>query len=303
MSLKLRRPPGLRKASLHFRKSSASLVAPVVLPSVLYALNQRHSSADTRPSRAPVAALAILAFAASIAFAQDAPKQTFEVASIKPADPDAHGSSSNSDRRFVRIKNWTLKRLVQSAFGVQDYQVTGGPNWLDSYHFDINAKVDEAEPELKGPQAQARTKAMLFSLLLDRFQFQFHRETKTLPIYNLVTAKSGLKLTGVDNTGSSSTNSNNGRLTAKGVSMSALAVFLSQTMERPVLDATGIPGVFDFKLEWSQQDVAAKAPDGNEPVRPSIFTALQEQLGLKLESTKGPVEIIVVDHAERPSEN
>ena len=85
--------------------------------------------------------------------------------------------------------------------------------------------------------------------------------------------------------------------------MPAFAVFLSGTMERPVLDATGVLGVFDFKLEWSTHDVAAKAPDANELAGPSIFTALQEQLGLKLESTKGPVEIIVVDHAEKPTEN
>jgi uncharacterized protein (TIGR03435 family) len=226
------------------------------------------------------------------------------VASIKPADPNARGSSSNSDRRFVTIKNWTLKRLVRRAFGVEDYQVTGGPNWLDTYHFNISAKVDEAEPELKGKEGQERVQAMLESLLDERFEFQFHRETKTLPVYNLVAAKSGFKLTAVKDTGGSSSNSNNGKLTAQGISMAALAVFLSGEMERPVLDATGISGVFDFKLEWSrQQDGAAKAPDANEIAGPSIFTALQEQLGLKLESTKGPVEIIVVDHAEKPTEN
>jgi uncharacterized protein (TIGR03435 family) len=85
--------------------------------------------------------------------------------------------------------------------------------------------------------------------------------------------------------------------------MSGLAVFLSAMMERPVLDATGVSGVFDFKLEWSPQDGQAKQPDANEITGPSIFTALQEQLGLKLESAKGPVEIIVVDHAEKPTEN
>jgi uncharacterized protein (TIGR03435 family) len=252
--------------------------------------------------RIPVQVSSILLVASSL-YGQTASKPAFEVASIKPADPNARGSSSNSDRRFVTIKNWTLKRLVQRAFGVQDYQVTGGPNWLDTYHFDISAKVDEAEPELRGKEGQERVKAMLESLLDERFEFQFHRETRQLPIYNLLAAKSGFKLTAVKDTGSSSTNSNNGRLTCKGISMPAFAVFLSSTMERPVLDATSVPGVFDFKLEWSTQDGAVKAPDANEIAGPSIFTALQEQLGLKLESTKGPVEIIVVDHAEKPTEN
>lgn len=247
--------------------------------------------------------VSFILLAASSLYGQTAAKQAFEVASIKPADPETRGSSSHTDRRFVIVKNWTLKRLVMRAFGVQDYQVTGGPNWLDTYHFNMDAKVDEAEPELKGPEGQERIKAMFESLLGERFEFQFHRETRQLPVYNLVAAKSGFKLTAVKDTGSSSTNSNNGRLTCKGVSMLAFAVFLSGTMERPVLDATGVPGVFDFKLEWSTQDVAAKAPDANEVAGPSIFTALQEQLGLKLESTKGPVEIIVVDHAEKPTEN
>jgi uncharacterized protein (TIGR03435 family) len=230
-------------------------------------------------------------------------RQRFEVASIKPADPDARGSSSNSDRRLLRIKNWTLKRLVERAFDVQDYQVTGGPNWTDFYRFNIDAKVDESEPELRGKEGQARMREMLESLLLDRFEFQFHRETRTLPVYNLAAAKNGFKLTSVKDTGSHSTNSNNGRLTASCISMPELAVFLTSQVERPVLDATGVTGVFDFKLEWSREEYVVKTADGNEPAAPSIFTALQEQLGLKLESGKSPVEIVVVDHAEKPTEN
>jgi uncharacterized protein (TIGR03435 family) len=254
--------------------------------------------------RAKLALLVSATVLAGAGLAQSPTKQAFEVASIKPSDPNARGSSSNTDRRFVTIRNWTVKRLAQRAFGVEDYQVTGGPNWLDSYHFDINAKVDEAEPELKGKEGQERLMAMFATLLGERFQFQFHRESKTLPVYNLVTAKNGFKLTAVDAKGSQSMSSSNGKLTSKGVSMPALAVFLSRTMERPVLDATGIPGDFDFQLEWSQQqNPAAKSPEANEPAGPSIFTALQEQLGLKLESSKGPVEIIVVDHAEKPTEN
>lgn len=249
---------------------------------------------------------ATILLATAGAFAQggaSASKESFEVAAIKPADPNARGSSSNSDRRLVTIKNWTLKRLVQRAFNVEDYQVTGGPNWLDSYRFNISAKVDESEPELRGKEAQTRIAAMLRSLLEDRFDFQFHRETKILSVYNLVAAKSGFKLTAVKDTGSHSTNSNNGRLTATCIDMPDLAVFLTGLVERPVLDASGISGVFDFKLEWSREESVVKTADGNEPAGPSIFTALQEQLGLKLESGKSPVEIVVVDHAEKPTEN
>ncbi len=253
------------------------------------------------PQKAAPFAIALLALAA---FAQTPAQHSFEVASIKPADPNARGSSSHTDRRMVMIQNWTAKRLVQRAFGVEDYQITGGPNWLDSYHFNINAKVDESEPEIKGVEGQKMLAAMYQTLLVERFQFQFHRETKTLPIYHLVSAKNGFKLTPVAATGSQSMNSNGGSLTSQGVDMPALAVFLSRTLERPVLDTTGITGVFDFKLEWTPpQDAPPKAGDNNDPAGPSIFTALQEQLGLRLESAKGPVEIIVVDHAEKPTEN
>lgn len=248
----------------------------------------------------------LILLTATQAFGQSgapAGRQKFEVASIKPADPDARGSSSNGDGRMLRIKNWTLKRLVQRSFDVQDYQVTGGPNWTDSYRFNIDAKIDESEPELRGKEGQARLRAMLESLLTDRFDFQFHRETKILPVYNLVVSRNGFKLTPVKDTGSHSTNSNNGRLTATCIAMPELAIFLTGLVERPVLDATGISGVFDFKLEWSREESVVKTADGNEPAGPSIFTALQEQLGLKLESGKSPVEIVVVDHAEKPTEN
>jgi uncharacterized protein (TIGR03435 family) len=229
---------------------------------------------------------------------------SFEVASIKPSDPNAHGSSSNSDRRLWTITNWTLRRLVQRAFNVEDYQVAGGPNWIDSYHVDIRAAMTDADTAGTPKERMERMRVLLQALLVERFQLQFHSETKTLPIYNLVAAKSGFKLTAMDGKGNESMSSGHGRLESKGVSMQALSVFLSREMRRPVVDASGIPGVFNFNLEWTaQEEPLAKPADGNDATGPSIFTALQEQLGLKLESGKGPVEIIVVDHAEKPTEN
>jgi uncharacterized protein (TIGR03435 family) len=249
----------------------------------------------------------LILLALSGAYAQTAMESrapSFEVASIRPSDPNAHGSSSNSDRRLWTITNWTLRRLVQRAFNVEDYQVSGGPSWMDTYRMDIRAAMADADTTGTREERMQRMRVLLQSLLAERFQFQFHRETKTLPIYNLVAAKSGFKLTAVDNKGSESMSSGHGRLESKGVSMQALSVFLSGEMQRPVVDASGIPGTFNFKLEWTaQEDPLSKPPDANETAGPSIFTALQEQLGLKLESGKGPVEIIVVDHAEKPTEN
>ena len=249
-----------------------------------------------------------LLFAVSTAYGQGAAAAVrFEVASIKPTDPNIRGSRSTTDRRILSIRNWTAKRLIQRAYGVEDFQVTGGPNWLGAAGFDIQAKVDENEPELSGAEGERRLQAMMESLLVERFQFQAHRETKILPIYQLVAGKTGVKLIPAKDSSHQSMNSNGDnigtKLTSTGVDMPALAVFLSRTLGRTVRDATGIPGEFDLTLQWSQQDVSLKAPAGSEPAGPSIFTALQEQLGLRLEAAKGPVEIIVVDHAEKPTDN
>lgn len=254
----------------------------------------------------------VLTLALAQAFAQDLsnqpvaaplPPQSFEVASIRPADPDAHGTSSNWDRQFFTGKNWDLKRLVERAFSVQDYQVAGGPNWMQSYKFDVRAKVDDATPIPRGKAGQAVTQHLLLALLKDRFQFQFHRETKVMSCYNLMAAKTGIKIEPVKDAGSSSTSSNGKHLTAKGLNLDGLATFLSQMLEQPVLNATGLTSVFNFELDWAPQETGPRLPEANEIAGPSIFTALQEQLGLKLESGKGPVEIIVVDHAEKPTEN
>jgi uncharacterized protein (TIGR03435 family) len=245
-----------------------------------------------------------LLFAVSSAYGQVAPSGVrFEVASIKASDPSVRGSHSNVDRRIMSISNWTAKRLIQRAYGVEDFQVTGGPSWLGTAGFDIQAKVDESEPELRGPEGQQRIQGMLESLLVERFRFQSHKETKVLPIYQLIAGKGGAKLVPAKDASNQSMSSNGSQLTSTGVDMPALAVFLSRTLGRTVRDATGISGAFDFTLQWSQQDVSLRAPAGSEPAGPSIFTALQEQLGLRLESAKGPVEIIVVDHAEKPTDN
>src|SRR5215472_2648908 len=132
---------------------------------------------------------------------------SFEVASIKPSDPNAQGSHSNGDRRMWTITNWTLRRLVQRAFNVEDYQVSSGPNWLDTYRVDIRAEMSDADAALNREARVERMGLLLRSLLAERFQFQYHRETKTLPVYHLVAAKSGFKLTAVDNKGNESMSS------------------------------------------------------------------------------------------------
>ena len=189
----------------------------------------------------------------------------------------------------------TTKALIQQAFGLKEFQVSGGPSWLVNDNFDFLAKTTtpvDLAPKVLQP--------LLQSLLADRFHLKFHRETKELPVYWLVAAKGGPKLTPHTGGGGVSTNSNgNGvseKMNATNLSMAGFAGFLAAGMDRPVIDHTAIKGEFDLKLEWS--------PDqATDSTGPSVFTALQEQLGLRLESNKGPVEILVVDSIDKPTEN
>lgn len=264
-----------------------------------------------------------------------APQPQFEVASIKAAAPDARGT-------FVRmapggrlnINNMPLKEIIVMAWRVQPYQVSGGPAWIDSVRYDITAKPDHSPKE-------GEISLMLQSLLADRFLLKFHRETKELPIYALVVAdkngKLGPQLT-ESKEGSCTTFDPSrpppapepgkpptlgcggmmmgpDRVNAVGVPISQLVPVLSRMLGRTVVDKAGLTRKFDIKMQWTpDQSQAMQGPPGGappgtpapppvDPNGPSIFTALQEQLGLKLESQKGPVELIVIDQVERPSEN
>ena len=232
---------------------------------------------------------------ASLAVAQTRPE--FEVATIKPSAPQPIGQTNtrmdwNSERLNFSYVN--LKQVIGQAYRVQQYQISG-PGWLETERFDITAKLLPGSSSLQVAQ-------MLQALLADRFKMTIHRETKELPVYALVVAKGGPKLKSSESDYGISSNSNRAsrRVTAK-ATMERFAEFLSEETGRPVFDQTGLTGSYDFAIEWAVDDVIAP---NDSSVGPSLFTALQEHLGLKLDSTKGPVEIVVVDHAARaPSEN
>jgi uncharacterized protein (TIGR03435 family) len=223
----------------------------------------------------------------------------------------------------------TAKFLIIYAYNVNDFQIFGGPTWINSDKYDINAKEDDSVgPNLrKLPWMQEREKVglMVQSLLADRFKLQVSHMTKRLPVYTLVVARNGSKLTpsAVAPSGSPPKRGyglriGRGQLTATGMSLGDLADTLARQPElsgRKVVDRTGLAGAYDITLKYTpDQNLGAKVVEpevGNLAAKsqtpdssgPSIFTALQEQLGLKLESTKGPVDVIVIDHIERPSEN
>jgi uncharacterized protein (TIGR03435 family) len=250
---------------------------------------------NAMPSRKQL--LTLLAGPALIAVAQ-APIE-FEVATIKPAPPQAEGRtstrmSSDTDAGKLNYTNVNLKEVIGKAYKVQQYQITG-PDWMETERFDIVAKFPpHAAPDQLPPMLQA--------LLADRFKLALHRETRELPMYALAVAKNGPKFKTTESETGISSNSSRTRwhVVAK-VSMHRFAEFLSDEAGRPVVDRTGLSGGYELTLDWAPDNAAA----ANDPTAgPSLFTALQEQLGLRLDSTKGPVEMLVIDRAERtPTEN
>jgi len=232
-------------------------------------------------------------------FAQTA---AFDVVSIKPAPPDA-GERSLSEFPGPRLttNNATLRMLVMFAYKMMPDQISGGPSWVESDGFDVDAKASNP----KATPAQLRQ--MVQAMLADRFQLQVHRATRELPIYALVQAKGGMKLAvSHDETGNTGVRIEGpGRVTGVRGTMAMLAGALSKPLQRQVVDQTGLTGAYTFKLQFTPDKSRKPNADGDPPPAdgPSIFTALEEQLGLALKSTKGPVESIVIDRAVKPAAN
>ena len=321
-----------------------------------------------RQKRTFIAVAICLSSAVFLAHAQNTDttvaKPSFEVASIKPNKAGGRGMRLGiaPGGRFT-AENVTLKLLMEQAYDVRDFQISGAPGWFDSEHYDVEAKSDDTDSsagqnpmkmtEEQRQQQEERLKQMVQSLLADRCKLEFHRESKELPIYALTIAKNGPKLhpvkkedivepgppptgppptgpppTGPPPTGPRPGNAKvvpykgrmmrmgRGQLSGQQVPLQFLADSLSRQLGRTVLDKTGLKGLYDFNLQWTPDESQGRMfkgpPEGQGPgdgppppdaSGPSIFTAIQEQLGLKLESQKGPVTIFLIDHVERPSEN
>ena len=221
----------------------------------------------------------------------------FEVASIRRAVDDGN-HDTDSDGRQYRTHNLSLKRLIATAYEIDMRQVSGGPNWVDADSYDITAKM----PNDAAPLTHEKVLQMLQSLLADRFQLVIHREARQVSGYELVVAKRGSKMERAKpDQKDSNVNSNNTHLKAENVTMEKLARSLSRNRDvgELVVDETGLMGGFNFELDWSPERPDSR-PDASPDDRPSIFTAVQEQLGLKLESAKVPIQAIVIDRAVKP---
>ncbi|HTX39476.1 MAG TPA: TIGR03435 family protein [Bryobacteraceae bacterium] len=226
----------------------------------------------------------------------------FEVASVKPASPqDRVIALFTYPGGRITASLYTLEMLIEEAFDVPKFQVSGGPHWIQVDRFDLEAKPPASSPSSKAnppyPKAppNAEQRQMLAALLADRFQLHFHRETREGPIYLLVRGSQALKLHKPQDPNAFPWAGGGNGLQGANITMPQLATRLRGFLSRQVLDRTGLDGSFDFKVELASGD---PAPD----VLSSIFASVQA-IGLKLEASKGPVETIVIDHAEKPLEN
>jgi uncharacterized protein (TIGR03435 family) len=273
----------------------------------------------------------LLALTAAKAQTQ-APEQTqFEVATIKLNMDRTGGYFGPLPGGRLRAQNNPVVNLIVNAYGVRSYLISGGPDWIRSDRYDVKAKGLESA-------SWSQTLMMLRTLLEDRFKLRAHRETKELPVLALTAGKNGIKLepwregscvvvdAGVptSNGGASEKRACGSNLVSRSglrrvwharmIDMAGMATVLSTVLERTVIDRTGFKERFDLDLVWTPDEASAQLPNAAEPgdqskpaplpdAPPSIYTVLLEQCGLKLESTKGPVEVLVIDHVERPSAN
>ena len=263
-------------------------------------LNMKHVTADAAwEIPKPPAALKPMAADAHMAC---------EVATIKPTKPGTQGKgiTMRGPRTLITF-NTSLNDLISFAYGVHQRQVTGGPSWFESEFYDITC-----EPEAPGTPNRKQLEALLQSLLADRFKLTFHHGKKELDVFTLVLAKNGSKLTssagdpkGLPGLGFRAL----GNMIANNSNMSDFTGLLqSMVLDRPVVVQTELTGRFDFTFKWTPDETqfggrggSAKNDAADAP--PGIFTAIREQLGLELKSTKIPVDVLVIDKVEKPSEN
>jgi len=258
---------------------------------------------STRACTLLLAGLSISALAISASMEQAPPPEEqgpratrFDVAVIKPMDPKipnmqfmfGPGGTFNGAKL-------TVKFLIEQAYGLRAVQISGGPSWMDSDQFDIKGKLDGviAEP--------GSWKGAMQKLLAERFQLKFHMSTKEMTAYALVVGKNGPKFKEtLDDAGKRGrARGGRGMLDGTAITMQQLVEHLARPVERVIVDQTRLTGKYKIKLEWDEESTPAESGDA----APSLFTALQDQLGLKLEKRKLPVPIMIVDSLQKPSEN
>lgn len=239
--------------------------------------------------------------------AQQTPR-SFEVASIKPSPPgDTRPPLVGYPAGRLTTVNASLLFLIKFAYDLRDDQILNAPDWVGSTLYDIEAKASNDVPFQSGPEGARQIRLMTQILLAQRFEFVAHQETGQEPVYRLTIAKGGVKVKATEDKPGPIT-FRPGRLTGASVTIPVLIKLLTGPAGRPIIDETGLTGRYNFDLKYSPELTsggAAAGPDAPppDPNAPSIFTAVREQLGLRLDPSRGPVEILVIEHVAKPSEN
>jgi uncharacterized protein (TIGR03435 family) len=248
-----------------------------------------------------------IALLASLCWAQD----SFEVVSIKPvAATDNRVMIRQAPGGRFTANGANVRMLIGMAYEVRDFQISGGPSWISDDRFEINAKADTEQDRIPREQFQK----MLKNMLTERFGLKIHEEEKEGSVYHLVQSKSGVKMPENKETGQGNRmfRMGRGQINANGIPMGELARSLSQMLGRQVIDKTGLTANYDVELQWTPEPgqgamFGMTPPPGAAPPvdnsGPTIYTALEEKLGLKLESAKGPLKVLVIDSVTKPSEN
>lgn len=245
----------------------------------------------------------------SVASADNPASPAFDVVAIHPHTPQPHEHnsiwSSPSDSHF-RAENVSLLGLIHRAYDIPETRILNAPGWAGSTYFNIEASSDSSADErlarLKPPDARTEKEAMVRAMLADRFKLATHFEVRKLPVYELIVIKGQPKLGEAKLDGTTVNHGRDHLEVQGGDCLALLAQELSKEVGRPVVDKTGIAGRFDLRLRWTPDAILATG-NTSADAPPSIFTALEEQLGLNLKSTHGDVQVLVVDHAQLPSEN
>lgn len=225
----------------------------------------------------------------------------WDVVSVKPSDPDAKGDFFDVRGRHVIVENETVEAMVGMGYNVQASQIVGGPDWMRSAHFDV-----DGVPNIDGQPNLAQGQSMIRKLLEERFGLRLHREQREMAVFALTIAKQGPKLTpsksdpnGNPDEGGGGGNIRESIFTNLSMHDLALILTLDRYVDRPIVDQTAIQGKYDFRLKWTVDLTKATTPDGP----PEFFTALQEQLGLKLQPTKAMADVLLIDQVHRPGAN
>jgi uncharacterized protein (TIGR03435 family) len=240
---------------------------------------------------------------------------SFEVATVKPSKPGRFGEDLDESNNTLTIQNYSLRHLIREAYSLKsDSQIISGLGWIDTQRFDIVAKVDDVEvarmDKMEGDESDRDWDRMLQSLLADRFELKATRGQRTLPVFVLVVTRSGPKIkhtpeksSGASPDSDSGVNIHNGELTARATSMDNFASVLTGMRDmasRVVINRTGLAGNYDFQLDWARDRGDGVSSDSPYP---GLFTALEEQLGLKLKPARASVAVVIVDAATPPSVN